>query len=118
MASKKKAKYRAIRTGGYASRFEAKVAEQVRAELAPGELMHEQVTVVLGCGAKLVLDFAVSVDGKIVRYIEAKGMETPVWRLKLRMLRHERPDIAGILQIVTAKPRKKRKTPRSRGEVA
>lgn len=100
-------KYRAVRTKGYASKFEAKVAADLRAALLPGETLIEQVPIKFACGAKYICDFAVVVDGKIVRYIEAKGMATPVWRLKLRMLKHEHPDIAGNLTIVTATKRKK-----------
>lgn len=97
---KPRAKYRAVRTNGYASKFEAKVAADLRAALAPGESLIEQVPITFACGIKYVCDFAVVADGKIVRYIEAKGMETPVWKLKLRLLKHEHPEIVEILQIV------------------
>jgi hypothetical protein len=101
-------KYRAVRVGQYASRFEATVAAQQRALLQPGETLIEQVPVKFACGAKSVLDFAVVKDGKIVRYIEAKGFPTPVWRLKLRLIRHEHPDVFAMLTIVTPPKRKKK----------
>ena len=93
-------KFGAIRTGGYASRFEASVAAQQRALLSDGETLIEQVPIKFACGAKYVCDFAVVKDGRIVRYIEAKGLPTAVWRLKLRMLKHEYPEIHAILEIV------------------
>jgi hypothetical protein len=99
----KRAKYRANRTNGYASRLESRVADSLRAGLAPGESLVEQVPILFACGAKYICDFAIMRDGAIVRYIEAKGVETPVWRLKLRLLRHEHPQIADVLTIVTAK---------------
>jgi hypothetical protein len=98
---KHRAKYGAIRTNGYASRFESRVADELRAALVPGETLLEQVTIKFQCGAKYVCDFAIEVDGKITRYVEAKGMPTPVWRLKLRLLKHEHPAIAAMLTIVT-----------------
>lgn len=103
MALKKRAKYRAKRTDGYASRLESRVADSLRAGLAPGESLLEQVRIPFACGAVYICDFAISRDGEIVRYIEAKGVETPVWRLKLRLLRHEHPQIADMLTIVSAK---------------
>jgi hypothetical protein len=105
----KKSKYRAVRTGGYASKFEAKVAAELKSKLLPGETLIEQVPIKFACGAKYVCDFAVSVDGKIVRYVEAKGMVTPIWKLKMRMLRHEHPEIAAALTVISAAKKKGKK---------
>lgn len=99
---RKRGKYGAVKTDGYASRFESQVAATVRSSLASGETMIEQVPIRFACGARYICDFAVAdANGEIVRYVEAKGFSTPVWRLKLRLLKHERPDIAARLTIVT-----------------
>lgn len=103
MAAQARAKYRAKRINGYASRLESRVADSLRAGLAPGESLLEQVPISFACGAKYICDFAIERDGKVVRYIEAKGVETPVWKLKLRLLRHEHPQIADMLTIVSSK---------------
>ena len=105
----RKSKWSAIkREDGFASKFEAKVFRDLTAALLPGETLITQVPIKFACGAKLVLDFAVVVDGKIVRYVESKGMETSIWRLKLRMLKHEFPEIANMLTVVT-QPKWKKK---------
>lgn len=75
----------------------------LRAQLEPGESLLEQVPISFACGAKYVCDFAIERDGQIVRYVEAKGVETPVWKLKLRLLQHEHPSIYESLTIVSAK---------------
>lgn len=106
---RRRGKYRAIKTGHYASRFEAKVADDLRAALLPGETLAEQIPIRFACGARYVCDFAIAdANGEIVRWVEAKGFATPVWRLKLRMLKHEWPDIAAKLTIVTPPKRGKK----------
>lgn len=107
---RRRGKYGAVKLDGYASRFEAMVAAQQRALLGDGETLVEQIPIKFACGAKYVCDFAVVKEGQIVRYIEAKGFPTPVWRLKLRLLKHEYPDIYSRLTIVT--PPKKKKRPK------
>jgi hypothetical protein len=105
----RRSKYRAVRTGHYASKFEAKVAAALKAALLPNEVLLEQVPIKFACGAKYVCDFAIVEDDKIVRYVEAKGIQTPVFRLKMRMLKHEHPNIAAVLDIVSPPKRKKKK---------
>lgn len=84
------------------------VAAQQAALLSPGEELAEQIPIVFACGAKYICDFAVvnSATGEIVKWIEAKGFPTPVWRLKLRLLRHEYPDIYARLTVVTPSKKK------------
>lgn len=108
-------KYRAVKTRvldkTFDSKFEASVALDLHKHLAAGESLHFQHSVKLACGAKSILDFIVVDDstGEILRYVEAKGFQTPVWRLKLRMLTHERPDVVERLTVVHQAPRAKRK---------
>lgn len=116
---KRRAKYGAIRTNGYASRFESRVADELRASLRPGETLAEQVPIKFSCGARYVCDFAIADEsGEIVRWVEAKGVETSTWRLKLRLLKHEYPDIFEKLDIVksdrSVKCAARRKAKRSR----
>ena len=95
-------KFGAVKTNGYASRLESKVADKLRAELAVGETLIEQVPIKFACGAKYICDFAIvrNDTGEIVRWIEAKGREMPVWRLKLRLLKHEHPVIYASLTVL------------------
>ena len=109
MRRRRRGKYGAIKTGKYASRFEAKVAGDLRAALAPGETLGEQIPIRFACGAKYICDFVIAdANGEIVRYVEAKGFATTVWKLKLRLLRYEHPDIASKLTIIEPPKRKKR----------
>jgi hypothetical protein len=106
---RRRSKFGAVRTNGYASRFESRVADELRASLRPYETLAEQVPIKFACGAKYIADFAIAdANGEIVRWVEAKGFVTPVWRLKLRLLRHEFPDIAARLTIVTPPKRGKK----------
>ena len=97
----KRAKYRAKPTNGYASKLESRVADMLRQNLMPGEVLTEQVAITFACGAKYVCDFAVMRGTELVRLVEAKGIETPVWRLKLRMLKHEWPELYEVLWVAT-----------------
>lgn len=117
MKRRRRNKFRAIPTDGYASRLEARTAVELRAEVAatmPGHSVHDQVSIRFACGARYVCDFVVVNDwtGEIVRWVEAKGRMLPVSALKMRLLKHEFPDIHERLTIVFGKkrePRSKRK---------
>lgn len=108
-ARKKRNKYRAVKTTvdgvAYASKFEAKVAAELEAHCdANGWVLGRQHPVKFACGAKAVLDFVVlSAAGTIIWYVEAKGRSLPVWNLKLRMIKHEHPDIYEHLTVVHAR---------------
>ena len=100
-------KYRAVRTNGYASKFEARVASEVHALAASrGYVVEEQVAIKFACGTKYLCDFVMTTSHASRWYIEAKGKETPVWRLKLRMLKHEYPEIYEKMVIVYARNKK------------
>ena len=107
MRRRRGGKFRAIKTGDYASKLEARVAADLEGELGEGETLATQVPIRFACGAKYICDFAVAdANGEIVRWIEAKGVEMPVWRLKLRLLKHEHPGIYSRLEVITSKGRK------------
>lgn len=93
-------KYRNLPTNGFDSRFESSVADRLRFELLPGDELQTQVPIKFACGAKLVIDFAIVRNGKVHRYVEAKGLETAVYKLKIRMLKHEHPDVFARLEVV------------------
>lgn len=97
---KPRRKYHNIPTNGFDSRFESSIADGLSASLKPGETLLTQVPVKFACGAKLIIDFAIELDGKIVRYVEAKGLSTSAFKLKLRMLKHEHPDVFGKLEVI------------------
>jgi hypothetical protein len=95
-----RSKYNARKNNGYASRLESRVGAILERELKPGEKLLKQVAITLACGAKYVCDFAVVGKDGMGVYVEAKGIETPVWRLKMRMLKHEMPDVHAALLVV------------------
>lgn len=66
----------------------AALERQVRVEL-PGE-----PPIVWLC------DFRVTMPDGQVRYVEVKGVETPEWKLKKRLLRAHRPDIYAALEVL------------------
>ena len=109
MAARKRNKFRAVKTTVdgkvYASRFESRVAAELERHcLDNGWTLETQYPVKFACGAKAILDFVVrSEHGTIIWYVEAKGRSLPVWNLKLRMLRHEHPDIYEHLTVVYAR---------------
>lgn len=89
------------------SKLEKAVGEHLRLLEAAGELrdIREQVRVRVCCKGEccskmavyLIVDFsAVETDTGETVYIEAKGFETPEWRIKRRMWMHNGP---GLLRI-------------------
>ena len=96
-------KYGARQTRGYASKLEADYASLLDARKAAGEIMDylEQVPIKLPGKIKYVVDFAViALDGTIA-FVETKGRETDVYRLKMRLLQEARPEIYARLEVVS-----------------
>lgn len=95
-------KYKAIRTGGYASKREAQYAAELERLKSNGEISGwlEQVPVKLPGGIKYVCDFMLIMADGTVKLVEIKGMETPAWKLKLRLLAECRPEIFARLEVV------------------
>jgi Protein of unknown function (DUF1064) len=96
-------KYRAVRTNGYASKLEARCAERlgIRRDAINGDIAYflEQVPIRFSSGVKYVCDFLVFMRDGSHRYIEAKGVETAAWKIKLRLLKDEFPQIAERLEV-------------------
>ena len=75
------------------SKREAKYYEQLLVRVAGKEVLYflRQVPVHLPGGTKLVVDFLeFHADGS-VHYVDVKGKETPVFRLKKREVEHQYP---------------------------
>jgi uncharacterized protein DUF1064 len=95
-------KYGAVRTNGYASKAEARYAAKLTALKASGAILDwlEQVAIKLPGGIRYVVDFLViGLDGT-VRFVEVKGYPTAAYKLKMRLLNELRPEIAKRLEVV------------------
>ena len=84
-------KYNAQRTNGYASKKEAKYAEELGLRQKAGEVRFwlRQVPFDLPGGSRYFLDFMVfreSASGTHVEFIECKGMDLPMGKLKRRQV--------------------------------
>jgi hypothetical protein len=77
------------------SKREANYYKYLKHQREKGEIKYflRQVPIHLPGGTKLVVDFMVMGADGAVEYIDAKGRETPVFRLKHREVRHHYPDI-------------------------
>jgi hypothetical protein len=95
-------KFGARRTAGYASKREAEYAAELGLRKAAGDILDwlEQVPVRLPGGTKYVVDFMVLECSGGVRFVEVKGQQTEVWRLKMRQLEELRPEIFSRLEVV------------------
>lgn len=90
-------KFNATRTEvkgrSYASKAEARYAASLHARKTAGEILGwlEQVPMHLPGGVKYVLDFLVfTADGQVVP-VEVKGMETPAYKIKRRLIEEHYP---------------------------
>lgn len=90
-------KFGAIRTTlgerTYASKAEARYAQQLHARKAAGEILGwlEQVPMHLPGATKYVLDFLVFTTDGEVHAIEVKGHETPAYKIKSRLVAEAYP---------------------------
>lgn len=96
-------KYGAVRTGHYASKREADYAAELelRKRALNGDVLDwlEQVPIKLP-GTKYVVDFLVFHRDGSVSLVEVKGVETPVWKAKMRALAELRPELFKRLVVV------------------
>lgn len=101
---KKRHKYGAKPTGGYASKREHDFAAELRMRRdSPGGDVAgfaEQVEIRFACGASYIADFVALMRDGTVKIFEVKGVETSVWKLKFKMLRNELPGHADRLHVV------------------
>jgi hypothetical protein len=95
-------KFGAKRTNGYASKRESEYAAALQLQKQSGVVLDwlEQVPVRLPGGTKYVVDFMVIARDGSVKFVEVKGMQTQVWRLKMRQLEELRPEIFARLEVV------------------
>jgi hypothetical protein len=86
-----KSKYGNTRSGSSSSKLEAAVEQILRIQQKAGEIREIQVQASVYLTKARILykpDFrCVMADGSEI-YVEAKGFETPVWRIKLKLYRH------------------------------
>ena len=84
----KKQEFKGIK---YHSMFEAQVAEELDTRISAGELIkvERQVKIDLQAYGKHItnyyMDFVIYYTNGDIEYIEAKGMETDVWKMKWKM---------------------------------
>ncbi len=109
---KKKNKYNAqkMNYGGvsYHSKFEARVAEDLDWRIKAGEIKswERQVKISIDVNGKHIcnyfIDFKVYHHDKSIEFIEVKGFETEVWRLKWKLFEALLPEIEpdAILTII------------------
>jgi hypothetical protein len=102
---KKRNKFGAVRTNGYASRLEARyAADLAERKAAPdGDVLDwvEQVPIKLPGGIKYVVDFLVFKRDGTWEMVETKGKETDVFKLKMRLMADARPDLYAKLAVVS-----------------
>lgn len=100
--TKPASKYGARKTRGYASKREATYAEQLAAEKQAGTVVDwlEQVPIKLPGKSKYIVDFLVFASDGTFKFVEVKGVETEVWRLKMRLLEETRPELFARLEVV------------------
>lgn len=98
-----RSKFGSVPTRGYASKLEARYADELAARKAAGEISDwlEQVPIKLPGDIKYVCDFMVIAKDGSVSFIEIKGFSTPTWKLKLKLLREFRPEIFARLEVLS-----------------
>lgn len=83
----------------YASKKEAQYAKTLWLAKAAGTVLywHEQVPFRFSSGVKYFVDFMVCYSDHTLEYVEVKGYETDVYKLKMRMLADEYPDVEIVV---------------------
>lgn len=82
----------------FPSKLEAHCWRTLRAMEQAREIanLRRQVAFDLGAGIKYVADFVCERDGRVT-VIEAKGAQTPAWRLKKRLFERQHPETPLIV---------------------
>jgi hypothetical protein len=94
----KKSKYNAVKTvvNGitFSSKLEAHLYQELLLEVE-NELILRQIPFFLADKVKYITDFVVFKKGweKYVRFIEVKGFETAVWKLKSKLMKDKFPQV-------------------------
>lgn len=97
-------KFGAVKTNGYASRLEARYADELaeRKAAPEGDVLAwvEQVPIKLPGGIKYVVDFVVFKRDGSWELVEVKGKATDVWKLKMRLMAEAQPELYERLIVV------------------
>jgi len=91
---KRKNKYGAIRTSGFSSKLEAAVHQVLLLRQATGEIkdIKCQQSVLLMGVVRWRIDFsAIDCKSEKLFYIEAKGLSDRVFKMKLKLFKHDPP---------------------------
>lgn len=113
-------KFGAVRTDvngrSYPSKLEASYAAELHRRRLAGEIIGwlEQVPLRLAGGVTYQLDFLIFEADGSVRAVETKGFETPVWRVKQKLVAEAYPWL--LVEVVKKPPKAKR--PRAKKESA
>lgn len=101
---KKRAKYGAVKTNGYASKLESRYADDLakRKAAADGDVLDwcEQIPIRLPGNIKFVCDFLVFKRDGSWEFVEVKGKELPTFRLKMRLMAEAHPELYARLTVV------------------
>lgn len=98
-----KNKYKAIPVTDGPNRFASTKEHRYYRELLIRQRIGEvkyflrQVGIHLNCGSRYVVDFQVFLADGSVEYVDVKGMETQVFKLKKRMVESEYPIIIKVV---------------------
>lgn len=103
-ARRRRGKYGAQRTNGFASKLESRTNDELCAALTgrnpalatllgvqAGDTLTTQHRISFACGTYHLVDFAIWRDGVLVALVESKGAPLPTWRIKMKLLKHEHP---------------------------
>lgn len=116
MASKPRHKFRAVRTDvngrSYPSKLEASYAALLHARREAGEIIGwlEHVPLRLAGGVTYQLDFLIFEADGSVRAVETKGFETPVWRVKQKLVAEAYPWLPVEVVKAVKRPRAKKES--------
>lgn len=80
------------------SRKEARYYQQLKLRVRAGDVkyFHRQVPIHLAGGTRYVVDFVIFEANGRVRYVDVKGRETQVFRLKKREVEHRYPIVIEL----------------------
>lgn len=95
-------KYGAKHVGHYASKRESEYAAELSQLKAAGKVRAwiEQVPIRLPGGLKFVCDFLVIKSDGSVQLVEIKGMATPAFKMKMRLLQEAQPELFALLEVL------------------
>jgi hypothetical protein len=96
-------KYRAVRTNGFASKFEAAVYHFLEIDPDVSDIKCQKKIYLTDAKILLIVDFEYLRKGKLT-YGEAKGFETASWRIKRKLWKYYGPAKLEIFAGSHARP--------------